>query len=285
MQIVPMDESHFADVRSLDQTCFSRSECRSSSNVSVLHELSSGGAFVGLNRGRVVAYVFTHRFGSVGVIGPLGVETRHRGKGYGRLMVERARSHLMRTCVRIGLEVLPTNTSALALYSSLGFGIESVTLQLLPAKRTFPDVEDMHVITGLDAEECAIDRYVADYAAAYDGYGHAEDVHWLLRNRPASVLLLMRDGEVAGFMSYSPDLLRCAWGALREFELGQFEFMYSELLRTAQGSQIPFRVNANAELIRQLLGVGHEIDRVLLRLSSGPDMTSRPRADLRSWVG
>jgi hypothetical protein len=280
-----MEESHFGDVIALDKACFSRPGGRSSSNLSTLNELSHGGSFVGLLGGRVVAYVFTHRFGTVGVIGPLGVEIQHRGKGYGKLLVERARSHLMQACVHIGLEVLPTSAPALALYYSLGFAIESVTLQFLPTKRACLVVKNMSVVAGIELGEGAIDRYMADYEAAFDGYGYAEDVGWLLRNQPASLFFLICGNEVAGFMSYSPDLSRCVWGAMPSFNLNQFEFLYSEILRANQSAKIPFRVNANTEVIRQLLGGGYELDRVLLRLSTGPDRTTKPLADLRSWVG
>lgn len=84
MQLLPIAPGHYPELSALDARCFKRAEPRSLTNIAIRAGLDPDGCLAGMEDGRMVAYVFCRRFGSVGYLGPLGIEPELQGKGYGR---------------------------------------------------------------------------------------------------------------------------------------------------------------------------------------------------------
>lgn len=71
--------------------------------------------------GEVVAYTWVTPLADTGYVRHLVVDPAHRGRGYGRLVMEAARRALREAgCARWMLNVKPDNTPAVKLYESLG---------------------------------------------------------------------------------------------------------------------------------------------------------------------
>lgn len=92
---------------------------------------------VGVVDGAVGASVMAGYEGHRGWVNYLAVSPRLRGRGYGRLLMERVEEMLLeRGCPKVNLQVRQTNAEALAFYRHLGYvQDESVSL----GKRLIPD--------------------------------------------------------------------------------------------------------------------------------------------------
>lgn len=92
---------------------------------------------VGIVDGAVVASVMAGYEGHRGWVNYLAVSPKLRGRGYGRLLMERVEALLLeRGCPKVNLQVRQANAEALAFYRHLGYAEEeSVSL----GKRLIPD--------------------------------------------------------------------------------------------------------------------------------------------------
>jgi ribosomal protein S18 acetylase RimI-like enzyme len=80
------------------------------------------GCYVAEVPGRIVGYVFSRRWGSVGWFGPLSVDPELAGQGIGRLLVGEVVNHLIEADVRtVGLETNPRSRYNIGFYSKLEF--------------------------------------------------------------------------------------------------------------------------------------------------------------------
>jgi GNAT superfamily N-acetyltransferase len=93
--------------------------------------LAAGGGLVADAGDAVAGFVFWHRWGSYGWMGPLAVDPLHQGRGLGKSLVETARSALSAGGARVvGLETWPEQGENLTLYSRLSFRWEGFCLLL-----------------------------------------------------------------------------------------------------------------------------------------------------------
>ena len=89
------------------------------------------GSFVIEVNGEMVAYAFSHLWGSVGWVGPLGVLPAEQCKGYGTEIVSRCVQYLKSAGAKtIGLETMPRSYKNLGFYCKLGFLPQQLCLDL-----------------------------------------------------------------------------------------------------------------------------------------------------------
>ncbi len=82
---------------------------------------------VGESDGRVVGSVMAGYEGHRGWINYLAVSPAYQGRGYGRLLMERAEQLLSEAgCPKINLQVRSTNTEVIAFYDTLGYSVDDV---------------------------------------------------------------------------------------------------------------------------------------------------------------
>ena len=93
--------------------------------------LAAGGGLVAEVDGAPGGFLFWHRWGTYGWLGPLAVDPVHQGRGIGKRLVEAARTRLITSGVRVvGLETWPEEGKNLTLYSRLSFQWEGFCLLL-----------------------------------------------------------------------------------------------------------------------------------------------------------
>lgn len=81
--------------------------------------------FVAELDGAVVGTVMGGYDGHRGWIYTLAVSSEHRHRGIGTRLVQHAESALIeRDCVKVNLQVLPTNEGVVAFYENLGYAVE-----------------------------------------------------------------------------------------------------------------------------------------------------------------
>ena len=92
---------------------------------------------VGTLDGEVVASVMAGYDGHRGWINYLGVSPACRGRGFGRVLMDRAEELLLAMgCPKINLQVRATNTEVLAFYKAIGYAQDEVASF---GKRLIPD--------------------------------------------------------------------------------------------------------------------------------------------------
>lgn len=85
-------------------------------------EANPQGSYVVEKGRRIVAFVFTRRWGRVGWFGPLGVDPEEAGKGIGKELVREVIRRLRAAGVHtLGLETDPRSNYNIGFYSKLGF--------------------------------------------------------------------------------------------------------------------------------------------------------------------
>ena len=125
------------------------------------------GCLVGEIGGKMVGYVTVHRAGTVGYIGNLAVVSAHRRRGYGRELVDRAKSYLLTRCDIVGLGVEPGSSDNIRLYKSLGF-VETLP-SIHVSKDTAPSlpVSDSRLLLGSDIRDQA-SKFISDISTWSD---------------------------------------------------------------------------------------------------------------------
>lgn len=80
------------------------------------------GCFVMVENEQLIACAFSHTWGKVGWIGPIGVMPRSQLQGYGKQITQKCIEFLqLKGCTTIGLETIPRSYRNLGLYCKLGF--------------------------------------------------------------------------------------------------------------------------------------------------------------------
>jgi len=104
---------------------------RTRANILSLVERDPEGCFVAERDGRVVGFILSRTWGSVGWFGTFAVLPEHQGQGIGKQLVAASVDHLKRDPDRvIGLETMPESAYNLGFYLKQGFESRFLVLQL-----------------------------------------------------------------------------------------------------------------------------------------------------------
>ncbi len=282
-------ESHLDEIPALDQQCFGRDDMRKKENIHALWEISQGGAFVGCINGEIVAYLFTHRYGSVGTIGPLGVLGDYRNRGYGQQIIKHAADYLKQcSCNVIGLEVLPDKVKNMGLYLKLGFRFVQPTL--LYTLKSTADFISKNCISGGDMPRERIASFCSQFQKNHSGYNLEWEIEWIINHNPNEIIFYQQEQEIKGFMSYSPDLYKFVFGYIsKDVNLSNTLYeLYNAICFKSGINNLKIRVNTKYHRFFQLLSNNISIESTIMRMELFPDrMVSQTEDDIvmRSWVG
>lgn len=120
MRILPMEEKHLDALAQLEAVCFAHPWSRQS----LAEELSNEDSLflVAEEEGEVLGYAGMHIVLGEGYTDNVAVFPAHRKKGVGRALMQGLLAALReKDGVFLTLEVRPSNTAAVSLYTSLGF--------------------------------------------------------------------------------------------------------------------------------------------------------------------
>jgi ribosomal protein S18 acetylase RimI-like enzyme len=95
-------------------------------------ESSRDGCFVIEEKGQLIACAFSHIWGKIGWIGPIGVTPMSHLQGFGKQITNQCIEYLkQKGCTTIGLETMPRSYRNIGLYSKLGFIPEELTVDMV----------------------------------------------------------------------------------------------------------------------------------------------------------
>ncbi len=287
MNIKKIAKEQLEDIRKLDCQCFERSEKRSVENITALWEISNGGSWIGEKEDELVAYIFTHIYGSVGTIGPLGVVEKHRKNGYAKLIIKTAVEYLYKNgCTTIGLEVLPEKVENIGLYLSMGFRF--VQPSVLFHLKCNEYNQKKKYVTGNSISIKLLKKFDAKFVQKHRGYSLYNDINWVVNHNPENVIFVIEKGEIEGFLSYNTELYKYVWGYMGdEFcDHNVINNMLGYLGKVNSCNVLPIRVNLNYfDLLKKHLPniyIEKVIERMVLSNKESESITG---LICRSWIG
>lgn len=280
-------------IANLDAECFDRiNHARSIENLRTMLDNSPGGCYVMLVREQMVGYIFTHRLGLVGYLGPLGVKPAFRGLGYGKDIVDYGiRMLRAEGCSTIGLEVLPESGHNIGLYSRAGFRCTYPTIML--GRRNRGREEIINVVSAQEiAHKGQLQRFLDGLTIAGKGYSLETDLLWALQNHPDECFFYWEDEEIKGFLAYTLDLYPFVWGAISSTvtDPSVLNLLYSAVEKRHRNVDIKVRVNTRYKKIDWFFSLGFKVERSFLCMLLNGSEGSFQNQDthglvLRAWMG
>jgi len=175
---------------------------RTRANILALLERDPEGCFVTESDGRVIGFIFSRTWGSVGWFGTFAVLPDYQGTGLGKRLVTASADYLKQRPDRvIGLETMPESAYNLGFYLRQGFEGRFLSLQLVKAlEAAGAQREDVLRWSRLEAAER--DVALAQLRGITDrirpGLDYSKEVLATQRNGSGDTLFLMADGRMVG---------------------------------------------------------------------------------------
>lgn len=183
------------------------------------------GCFLGRVGDQPVGHIQTHVTGSVGFIGSVGVDRAHRGRGYGKTLVEVAVKHLQARCSVVGVAVPSAARAALNLFYNAGFRETLPARQIEWGHRTAgnPSSVSRRLRLGAQLHSDSFESVIADIRTwtdrIYSGLDFSNDIRFFLNTYPESILFYFENGRPRGFLAVHDDYLGAeVWGAVEPGE-------------------------------------------------------------------
>ncbi|CAN7600096.1 GNAT family acetyltransferase [Devosia sp. LjRoot3] len=126
-EVVTYEDSHFAEIKSLWEEAFPNDSAWNAAEVSIAEKLrfQPDLMLVAVDGDRVCGSVMAGYEGHRGWISRIAVSRSHRGSGVGsKLLLEAERRLLALGCVKVNLQVVQSNSGAVAFYEKSGYAIE-----------------------------------------------------------------------------------------------------------------------------------------------------------------
>lgn len=272
--IYPMNSDMLEEVVQLDARCFNRGDNpRTRQNIRTMYETCPEGCFVAAGSQGIVAYIFGHRFGTVGYIGPLGVDPGFRKMGIGRAIITRGTEALINSgCNTIGLEVLPESGYNVGLYLQSKFISTYPTIMFTKqAAETagYPDVNDeVRIIDGSDGHPVGLEEFDSSISRLNTGYSFLYDIQWAIGTSPKNIYFYVDENKIAGFLSYTPDLYPFVWGAILPSVNVEkvFTGLFAAIENANPGKELKIRVNTRYTQLYRVISNGFKVDRCFMRM-------------------
>jgi ribosomal protein S18 acetylase RimI-like enzyme len=175
---------------------------RTRTNVLALREKDPNGCFVAEQDGRLVGFIFSRTWGSVGWFGTFAVLPESQGQGVGKRLIAASLEYLRRGPRRvIGLETMPDSPDNLGLYLKRGFQARLLTLHLNKAlDLSVQDDGELPRWSETDVE--TRDRWLADLQEATDrvcpGLDYSKEITSIARHGLGDAIFLIQDGRAVG---------------------------------------------------------------------------------------
>lgn len=282
-------------------------QLRTRSNVLASRERDPDGCFVAEQSGRLVGFIFSRTWGSVGWFGTFAVLPELQGRGIGKQLIAASVAYLRRQPDRtIGLETLPSIPSGLGLYLKQSFQVRLLTLQL--SKKLVPSVPGKTPLLCWSAVDVETrDRWLTGLRQATDcirpGLDYSKEITSFSRYRSGDTLFLIEGEQVVGASTVRLTSIREGKGderavvsplALHPAHASEDSLQTlleaSEALAHAHGKEkIVVHANArHARALELLLRDGYCVERGLVRMvltgtDKGP--TTDNQVNFARWAG
>jgi ribosomal protein S18 acetylase RimI-like enzyme len=220
-------ESDYEVIRLLDHRSFEKESFRSLENIANLCSADPNGCFIGLADNIPVAYIFTRTFGSVGYLGPLGVDKKFQGQGWGKKIIQTGISYLSKHCTVIGLETYPVWGKNIGLYHRLGFrttlSARMVTKSIQPDFYQKQRSPYLRLGTEINSSEFStLVNFIRSWTnKVYPGLDFSRDIVHFISNYPHRILFYFNEDIPQGFLAFENTFNPFVWGAVRLFKSDQ----------------------------------------------------------------
>ena len=152
------------------------------------------GCFIAEMKGERVGHVFSVNYGNVGWIGLLIVRAEYRRKGIGKLLMEKAMSHLLSHKVQtIKLEAVPIIAN---LYRKLGFIDEYDSLRISGTSKKTASTSNLN----LKPLKKEIIKEIAKFDAEYFGANRIKVLTSLYEDYPKTCFVSYEENKIAGYI-------------------------------------------------------------------------------------
>jgi ribosomal protein S18 acetylase RimI-like enzyme len=272
-------------------------------------EKDPGGCFVAEEEGRVVGFIFSRTWGSVGWFGTFSVLPEYQGRGIGKQLIAASVDYMRRSPQPgrvIGLETMPDSPYNLGLYLRLGFRARFLTFLLgKTLEQPIAGDADLPHWSAADAEtqEC----WLADLRKAtgqiQPGLDYSKEILSTARHNLGETLVLADGATILGSSTVWLESVR--EGTSDESATVQVLTLHpahtnsetfhaligaSEALARARGKhKLALPVNAcHTWALEQLLRWGYRIERALVRMvlqgtDEGPSVNGH--VNCSRWAG
>jgi len=272
-------------------------------------EKDPGGCFVAQEEGRVVGFIFSRTWGSVGWFGTFSVLPEHQGRGIGKQLIAASVDYMRRAPQFgrvIGLETMPDSPYNLGLYLRSGFQARFLTFLLgKTLERSVAGDVDLPHWSAADAE--TQERWLADLREAtgqiQPGLDYSKEIISTARHNLGQTLVMTEGATAIGSSTVWLESVREGTDdesatvqllALHPAHTNSETFHAfigaSEALARARGKQKLARpVNAcHTWALEQLLRWGYRIERALVRMvlqgtDEGPSVNGH--VNCSRWAG
>ncbi|MGE5581186.1 MAG: GNAT family N-acetyltransferase [Bacillota bacterium] len=289
-------------VKRLDNASFKKGTLfRSAENIANLALVDPEGCLLCLDGGKPVGFIFCRTHGSIGYIGPLGIDPNVQNKGYGKLTVAAGIDYLQkRKCEVIGLETMPEWGKNIGLYHKQGFRVTlpgRVMEKIMPIPGTDPKLpEQMRLGSNFSKDKIkTVLAVVKNWTGAiYPGCDFSRDLQHFIEHYPERILFVFdnKSQEVAGFLAFHPEFNRYAWGAVKPG--GSDRELLLKLLNTVEelnwSPKLTFRFQTRFTRVTDaLMECGYQLHSdttcMVHQNHSGQYNSTSEALLLRPWVG
>lgn len=219
LTIQPITREDYEQVRQLDALSFGRKSWRAVDNIATLCANHPDGCFLALAQGIPIGYVLTHTFGSVGYLGPLGINPAFQNQGNGKEMIRQAIYHLSQTCTVIGLETFPTVGKNIGLYHRIGFRTTWPVRIVTRSKVVFTTQLSSPLYLGSDLSPTHLTSILNEIRSwtdlIYPRMDFSKDVTYFLSNYPDRIVFYLDGETILGFLAFEKNFNPFVWGMVQ----------------------------------------------------------------------
>ena len=280
---------------------------RTRANVLALREKDPDGCFVAEQDDRVVGFIFSRTWGSVGWFGTFAVLSEFQGQGIGKQLIGASLDYLRQRPGRMmGLETMPGSPGNLGLYLKRGFHPRFLTIHLRkPVEPSMDDEVALPRWSRADAE--TRDRWLAELREATDrirpGLDYSKEIISTSKHHLGDTLFLIEDGRAVGACTVAlvgiregPEEEKAPAHPLVLHPVHANEEAFHTLLgaaealaRAAGKQEIMIPVNArHTWALEQALRSGYRVERAMVRMvlsGTGTGPHTDNYVDLSRWAG
>jgi GNAT superfamily N-acetyltransferase len=280
---------------------------RTLTNIQACRERDPEGAFVAVQDGRSVGFVFSRTWGGVGWFGPFAVLPESQGRGIGKQLMALSLDYLRREPGRvIGLETMPDSPHNLGLYCKQGFRADVPSLSMTKALQSAVGASE-EMPRWSTARPAMQARWLADLQTAtgriWPGLDYAKEIASTAQHGLGETLVLARGSQAVGFSTVHLTSSREGWGAkvaiLQALALHPEHTTAETFGALLDGTEALARDHGKTELmaavngrhvwaIEQLLKREYRITRSMVRMllrGTGAPVPSDRSVDLSRWAG
>ena len=280
---------------------------RTRTNLLALRANDPQGCFVADEQGRVVGFIFSHTWGSVGWFGPFAVLPEVQGRGIGKRLIAASLAYLRQDPARVvGLETMAESPYNLGLYLRQGFQAVLPTFSLSKVLAASQN-ESTGPARWSSADAETRVRWLADLRAASGqirpGLDYSKEILSTAQHGLGETLVLCEGLEAIGFSDVQLASSREGWGGelaivkimalhpayTSDVALGALLDATKALARAHGKKTLVVPVNArHTWALERLLERGYRVSGVMIRMVLVGTEVEPPAAlcvDFSRWAG